>query len=59
MSTFFRELHGLNALIDHFVGDPAPRPGDFDDTDWWRGYDLPDDPYEYLNQLDGVIKHAR
>jgi hypothetical protein len=51
MSAFFRELYGLNALIDHFVGDPAPRPGDFDDTDWRRAYDLPDDPYEYIDQL--------
>jgi hypothetical protein len=52
MSAFFRELHGLNALIDHFVGDPAPRPGDFDDTDWRRGYEVPDDPTNGVRQGD-------
>jgi hypothetical protein len=51
MKAYYRELHGLNALIDHFVGDPAPRRDALDDADWRRAYDLPDDPYEYIDQL--------
>jgi len=34
-----------NRIVDWFVGDPAPRRDEFEDTDWRRGYDLPDDPY--------------
>jgi hypothetical protein len=52
MKAYYRELHGLNALIDQFVGDPAPRRDELDDADWRRGYEVPDDPTNGVRQGD-------
>jgi hypothetical protein len=46
-----RNLNIMSTTIEWFVGDPAPRRDEFDDTDWQRGYDAPDDPCRYLRDL--------